>query len=288
MRISVVIPTHGRPGLLFRCLQALRDQEIDEPFEVIVVDDAPQGSKVPELPGLPTRVAASGGRGPAVARNTGVAMAAGEIILFTDDDTRPDPRWIRSAVAHLDAHPDHVGVEGPTRSPAFDLLYEHSVHSDGHHAFLTCNIAYRRAALLELESFFEGFPYPHCEDLDLGFRALELGPVGHSEEMVVVHPPRPVTANAIIRRGRYVASELDLFARHPDRYLKGGSTAASVAAQKLVMRWARVAWRDRHRLLRSPSRVARFAYIAVGQSTLAAVTLVRVAARRGSGRPLES
>ncbi len=288
MRISVVIPTHGRPELLLRCLHALRDQEIEEPFEVIVVDDAPQGSKVPEVTGLLTRVAASGGRGPAVARNTGIAMAAGEIILFTDDDTQPDPRWIRSAVAHLDAHPDHVGVEGPTRSPAFDLLYEHSVRSDGHQAFLTCNIAYRRAALLELESFFEGFPYPHCEDLDLGFRALELGPVGHSEEMVVLHPPRPMTAHAVIRRGRYIASELDLFARHPDRYLGGGSPAASVAARNLIMRWARVAWRDRRRLVRSPSRAARFAYIAVGHSTLAAVTLLRVAARRGSGRALES
>ncbi len=284
VRISIVVPTRDRPELLRECLEALSQQDIEEPFEVIVVDDSPVPVELPAVAGLHSRTVASGGRGPAAARNAGIAAASGVIVLFTDDDTRPDRRWVRSAVAHLDAHPLDVGVEGPTWSPPFDHLYEHSVHSAGYHALLTCNIAYRRSTLRELGAFYEGFPHPHCEDLDFGFRALSLGPLGRCEHMVVVHPPRPVPASAIIKRGRLILSELELMRRHPERYLSNGRSPTAVAARGWVMRWVRTACHERRQLVASPRRAARFAYVATGQLALAAITLARASVSNGSGR----
>jgi GT2 family glycosyltransferase len=281
VRISVVIPTVGRPELLARCLHALRDQECEEPFEVVVVDDAPDGSVVSAPDGLTVGVVRSGGRGPAFARNMGWKAAHGEIVMFTDDDTIPDRQWIRSAVAHLEVYPTHVGVEGPTCSPAFDHLYEHSVRSDGFGAFLTCNIAYRRTALLSLGGFFEGFPSAHCEDLDLAFRAVRLGPVGRCAGMTVVHPPRPTTARALVNRGRMAASELELMRRHPDRYLRDGQSATRAALWASGVRWVRIGWWERRQLLLSPRRAVRFCVVASGQIGVTAITL----ARHAFGRP---
>ena len=39
-RVAVVVPTANRRDLLDRCLAALLDQQIEEPFEVVIADDA--------------------------------------------------------------------------------------------------------------------------------------------------------------------------------------------------------------------------------------------------------
>ena len=44
-------------------------------------------------------------------------MAAGEILAFIDDDARADPRWLATACAYLDAHPDVLALGGPDPAP---------------------------------------------------------------------------------------------------------------------------------------------------------------------------
>ncbi|HVJ29625.1 MAG TPA: glycosyltransferase, partial [Gammaproteobacteria bacterium] len=72
-RVSVVVPTHGRPMLLSRCLEALAAQTLPRAdYEVIVVSDGPDARTRSALDGsacavrylvLPRR------SGPAAARN---------------------------------------------------------------------------------------------------------------------------------------------------------------------------------------------------------------------------
>jgi glycosyltransferase involved in cell wall biosynthesis len=97
-RVSVVVPTCGRPAALLDCVDALRSQEPPEGgFEIVVVDD---GDGLPSLPD-DVRIVAGEGAGPAAARNRGVEAARGEVIAFTDDDCRPSPRWLRELDAEL-------------------------------------------------------------------------------------------------------------------------------------------------------------------------------------------
>jgi GT2 family glycosyltransferase len=217
---SVVIPSRDRPASLRRTLDALRRQETDVPWEILVVDDGSTPALADDLlRGLPAaRLLRREGGGPARARNAAIAEARGRYVLFTDDDTEPAPGWIRAAVAFLEAHPGHAGVEGRVESPPFDPLRALSLRSDGPGAYWTCNIAYRKEALDRLGGFDEGFPFAHCEDLDLAFRALRAAPIGFAGEMAIVHHPRELSFRELTARGRLTASEIRLFERHRERY----------------------------------------------------------------------
>ncbi|OWY62768.1 hypothetical protein B7486_56675, partial [cyanobacterium TDX16] len=174
--VAVVIPTCDRPLLLARCLEAVRAQTWSTPFEVVVVDDGriDVTSVVGAVPGA--RAISSGRRGPAAARNLGWQAVQAGWIAFTDDDAQPEPGWLEALMA---ARAEGVvGVAGAVTAPAgWDPLYEHAVEADAVGHFLTCNVAYARAALVQVGGFNEVFPHAAGEDWDLGERASRLGRV---------------------------------------------------------------------------------------------------------------
>ena len=92
--VSVVVPTYNRRDRLEHVLDALFAQHTDVPFEIVVVSD---GSTDGTDAYLSTAAAPAGSRatlrhvrqensGPAAARNRGVDLARGEIVVFVDDD----------------------------------------------------------------------------------------------------------------------------------------------------------------------------------------------------------
>jgi GT2 family glycosyltransferase len=285
---SVVVPTRDRPADLARVLAALRRQQGGRRFEVIVVDD---GSEPPLdaalLDGLEAaRLLRGGGRGPAAARNMGIGAAGSDTILLTDDDTEPAPSWVAAACSFLEQNAGHAGVEGPVSSPPYDPLYAHSLENGEPGAYWTCNIAYRRDVLERLDGFLEEFPTPHCEDLDLAYRALVLGPIGFAEEMAIVHHPRRQSLRQLVGRGRMAASEAVLFERHRERFGRAGRLPAALfPVTSAIYGWRVRARAEGARLLRSPRRLARFAAAAVGHLAVVVTTAARTAAsrRRTSG-----
>lgn len=271
--ISVVIPTKDRPDLLARCLRAVVGQECEAAFEVVVVNDA--GCPVDDVARRYDRVTVvtGAGRGPAAARNEGIAHASGEVVLFTDDDAIPRPGWMKAALTALADRPDAVGVVGRVESPPFDPLYEHSVRNDGGVGnFLTCNVAYRKAALERVGGFDTGFPYPAAEDRDLGYRMQGIGLVLFEPAMVVTHPPRRVRPRDVTRRGRFVESEWRLHRKHPQTRPPRWSVRWGPVI-RLARGWQRLA-SDPEVIQGSPRRAVRLAALATGQTLVAlAVTL---------------
>ena len=143
-----------------------------------------------------------GDAGPAAARNLGIQHATGEIVAMTDSDTLPDARWLTKLCEALDAAPDAVGVEGMVYAEnegEFDPLGEGPTNKAGG-VFLTCNCAYRRSALLQVGGFDEGFPFPAYEDTELAACAGRLGRILWQPEAKVVHPQRPLTLQAVIKK----------------------------------------------------------------------------------------
>lgn len=167
-RVSVVVPTRGRPELLRRCVAALAAQTVE--VEVVVVEDVD-------------------GRGPAWARNEGVRRARGEVVCFTDDDCVPLPGWVEAlakplfcGVGEVSTGPVLMGRGATAADRAWEAIVSYlqeratrpGTASPGF--AVTANLAARRELLKQLP-FDETFPAAAGEDRDWGERAARAGAV---------------------------------------------------------------------------------------------------------------
>ena len=104
VKITVVIVTIGRPDRLAASVAAYAGlRPGTPPFEIIVVLDGedPASREIASRPyPFPTRVLSQPRSGIGAAKNLGARAAAGELVLFLNDDTRPDPSCL---CAHADA-----------------------------------------------------------------------------------------------------------------------------------------------------------------------------------------
>lgn len=103
---SIVIATYNRQDLLRRLLEQLDKQTIDPSrYEVIVVDDGSEKDTRAELSGLRTRyvhrIERQQNAGAAAARQRGVDLAHGMIIVFLDDDMQVREDFLER---HLEKH----------------------------------------------------------------------------------------------------------------------------------------------------------------------------------------
>ncbi|MGH8823750.1 MAG: glycosyltransferase family 2 protein, partial [Jiangellaceae bacterium] len=200
-RFAIVVPTIGRPEL-FRLLRALAAQDTDggrcAPVEVVVVDDR-SDARPPLEPGdapWPQRVLVSGGRGPAVARNLGWRLASAEWIAFLDDDVVPPAGWMRRLVDDLSrCGADVAGSQGriavPLPAHGRPTDWQRNTAGLQNAAWATADMAYRRAALVEVHGFDERFPHAYREDADLALRIRRAGWRLVRCSRHVVHPVRP-------------------------------------------------------------------------------------------------
>jgi Glycosyl transferase family 2 len=190
VRVSVVIPTLGRPSLfeLLARVPAAPDRE------VLVVDDRPApAGPLPVPPGV--RVIAGRSRGPAAARNTGWRAARHEWIAFLDDDVLPDQDWPQRLEADLSTADRQVGgvqgvvrVPGPAGRAPTDWERVTAGLADG--AWITADMAYRRAALTRAGGFDERLPRAFREDAELAFRVRREGWTLRRGSRTTVHPVR--------------------------------------------------------------------------------------------------
>jgi GT2 family glycosyltransferase len=225
-RASVVVPTYRRPDLLERCLTALVAQDFDaRAYEIVVADDAASEETrrqvergavhgCPALRYVPVR----GAHGPAAARNAGWREAHGAVIAFTDDDTIPDPGWLRAGVAALataDAAWGRIRVPLPTAPTD----YERNEAGLETAEFATANGFCRRAVLEAVQGFDERFTAAWREDADLFFTLLEKGYcVAHVPEALVVHPVRPAHWGISLRQQHKSRFNALLYKKHPALY----------------------------------------------------------------------
>lgn len=169
MPISVAIPTYRRESVLLDTLRDLLALE-HSPVEILVLDQTER-----HAPATDQQLAAHHAAGrirwlrlaePSIpkAMNRGLLEATQDIVLFLDDDIRPEPELL---VAHLAAHQAHadVLVAGRVIQPweeGVDFSGGSTVHLAGCKAgeigeFIGCNFSVNRARALMLGGFDENF-----------------------------------------------------------------------------------------------------------------------------------
>lgn len=126
LTISVVIVSRDRPAALHRCLLAV-SQLCYPSFELVVVADRAGVQTVQRMPqSAQVKLAHCAAANAAQARNQGIALAAGQVVAFLDDDAVPEPTWLTHlAAAFADPRvalacgfvrgPDGLGFESRAR-----------------------------------------------------------------------------------------------------------------------------------------------------------------------------
>jgi hypothetical protein len=112
-RVSVVIPCYGYAHFLAEAVESVLAQTFRD-FEVLIVDDgspddtaAVAQSLIDANPDHRISLLRRPNSGqPAVARNTGVARARGELILCLDADDLIEPEFLERCVRALEEHPE--------------------------------------------------------------------------------------------------------------------------------------------------------------------------------------
>lgn len=230
IKVSVIVPTCGRPALLNRCLEALVNQSFDPmQYEIIVVDDAPSEDVQALVVGWTVRsmgrgpiigyIASKGPHGPAAARNLGWQAACGDIVAFTDDDTVPDPDWLRNGLRAFDAGVDAAWGKLLMPLPEEPTDYEIDARHLEEAEFATANCFCRKQVLEEVEGFDTRFRLAWREDSDLYFRLLQrTGRVIHVPEAIVVHPVREAPWGISLLQQKKVVYDALLYKKHPRLY----------------------------------------------------------------------
>jgi glycosyltransferase involved in cell wall biosynthesis len=238
-KFSVVIPTHDRRRVLAEVLSALEAQEQAPPFEVVVVDDG-SSDDTPQLlaswnPARPFLTLRQENRGPAAARNAGVAAAKGEWVAFLGDDTVPQSGWL---AAHEQAHRRRrerqpLAILGYTRwhprvrrTAFLDHINEHGLQfgyaliedpeAVPFNFFYTSNVSLPRQDLLA-EPLDLRFPDAAWEDTELSYRLQRRGLGLVYEPAAVVEHDHPTDYDRFARRQERAGYSAVVFYRlHPE------------------------------------------------------------------------
>ena len=215
--ISIIILAKNEEENLERGLAAIAEQELDRPFEVLVIDSGSTdrtrdvarrfGARVHEIP--PDEF--QHGR----TRNLGVRLARGRLLVFLVADACPASReWLRRMVEPLD-DPSVGGVYGrqlprPDTIPpqAFAIGYHYGPHSERRSAG-GGPVAFRDAQFSDVSSAFrrdilERFPFPEhlimCEDRGIAKILLERGFDIYYQAAAAVYHAHNYTLSQVFRR----------------------------------------------------------------------------------------
>jgi GT2 family glycosyltransferase/sugar lactone lactonase YvrE len=231
-RVSVVVCAYNAADTVEDCLASL-DRLTYPDYEVILVNDGSRDA-TPEIGRRHPRVRVidvpNGGL--SAARNVGLAEASGEIVAYTDADTRVDQDWLTFLVQPF-LNSDVVASGGPNVVPPDDPPIAQCIaRAPGGptHVLLDdriaehvpgCNMAFRRDALLAIGGFNPIY-LRAGDDVDVCWRLQARGwRIGFASAALVWHHHRTSVAAYWRQQVGYGEGETWLMAHHPEKFLDG-------------------------------------------------------------------
>lgn len=196
--LSAIVATYQRAGLLRQVLESLAAQTLSrDAFEVVLVDDGSTDATGEVARSFADRLPLvydhRQNAGLAAARNRGVALSRGDVVLFLDDDDRAEPGLLEAHVrTHRRLPAPELGVLGHTRlsrelaaDPLMHFvtqvgcfLFSYPEFRDGDVLDFTHfwggRSSCKRSLLLEHGLFDPVFRFG-CEDIELAFRLSKHG-----------------------------------------------------------------------------------------------------------------
>ena len=197
LKVSVIIATYNRCKDLQECLDSLFNMA-DKPYEIIVVDSCSTDGTEKVKDCYPIKFISIQEKNRQKARNVGISVTRGNVVVFLDDDVVVDRKWSKYLIKpYEDSRVGGVGgrvitygkpkdyyikVKNRVVGKVFDnglvlgnfdtpLQYPTKVDS-----LIGCNMSFRRDLLLKAGGFDENFK-GNCfrDDTDICLRVRKLG-----------------------------------------------------------------------------------------------------------------
>lgn len=222
---SIIIGTYNRSEMLQRLLRSLKAQTLPpELYEVIVVNDGSSDNTEEvcsdmkkQMPNL-RYIATEDNYGLSIARNSGIANATGEYILFTDDDCIAAGNWVERMCAALGTEQIAAGAVASESGNLLALCHNIAEFHPflpgrpaGHVEFVAgANLGIRGDVLAELNGFREDMLL--AGDMDFILRARTKGyRAVFFPDVVVTHAPNRNTVSSLLRyASRHAAATIAL------------------------------------------------------------------------------
>ena len=219
--VSVIIPTHNRPRMLIQAVKSIT-QQTSSPGEVVIINDGSDISYKNSLEEIEQDLYSdteliyehfSASSGAAKARNIGVEMSSGSIIMFLDDDDKWRPEKIKNQIRLFQSNPE-VGlvysgrvvvnekgeklykITPQHRGNLYQTLLEKNVIG------ITSGVAIRRPLFKRVDGFDPEMPAR--QDYDLWIRAAK-----HTQ--IDYDPTATVEWSTQLERGAQMSSRPDLY-----------------------------------------------------------------------------
>lgn len=233
-KVSVVVCAYNAAETLEDCLSSLERLRYPN-YEVIVINDGSRDATPEIAERHPVKLISVPNGGLSAARNLGMRAATGEIVAYTDADTRADEDWLAYLVQPFLAT-NAVGVGGPNVVPHDDGWVAQCVaRSPGGPTQVLlddttaehipgCNMAFRKWALEEVGGFDPTYKKAG-DDVDICWRLQARGwRLGFSHSALVWHHHRNSVWAYWRQQVGYGEGESFLAQRHPEKFNQRGQT----------------------------------------------------------------
>ncbi|HJZ71459.1 MAG TPA: glycosyltransferase, partial [Vicinamibacterales bacterium] len=231
-KVSVIVCAYNAADTLEDNLRSLERLTYPD-YEIILVNDGSKDRTSDIARSFKkVRVVDTPNQGLSAARNVGLAEATGEIVAYTDADTRVDRDWLTYLVQPFLAS-EVVGSGGPNVVPPDDPPMAQCIaRAPGGptHVLLDdriaehvpgCNMAFRRNALLSIGGFNPIY-LRAGDDVDVCWRLQARGwKIGFASAALVWHHHRASVKAYWKQQLGYGEGETWLMAHHPEKFLDG-------------------------------------------------------------------
>lgn len=171
---AIIIPALNCAATIGKTIDSALAQDWDGELEVLVIDNGSSDDTRELAAARSVTVVSELRRGRSIARNTGAARSAGQILAFMDADCEVPTRWLRDAAELLEQVPWVGAVQARIRKRDDVLPAEDSIHARWYLPFLdTCALVTTRRNFANARGFDEMLP--RNVDMDFSFRLLACG-----------------------------------------------------------------------------------------------------------------
>lgn len=148
-------------------------------------------------------------------REKSIFLSRYEYLFFTDSDCIADKDWLKEGMKSF-KEKNCLGVEGFT--VYVHKAYKHTladrlpgtVEEKGQ--YMTCNIAYKKQAIIKVGGFDKQFEYN--SDRELAIRIKKIGKIIYNKDMLVTHQRKLWTIKSYILSAKRAENRVTLFKKH--------------------------------------------------------------------------